>query len=182
MVFRNVDDVHFSVLSLQVFRPSGCEKQSTFSFQNYTPCSLREKNSNYSTICNKRRCKHKQNSTKPTIGEEKILLPHLTMEVISKPKAIRNLFLYTIVYLIWFLMPIVYLICICIFLLRFSKVLILPSLFCWGRGHIPGCKFHSNPHYIVITLHAMYNTPRKGLLFLYIMPLKNINNRTNTIN
>jgi hypothetical protein len=60
LVFRHVDDVHFAV---QVFGPSGCEKQSAFSFQNYTSCCFRKRNLNLSTICNKKRCEHRQNST-----------------------------------------------------------------------------------------------------------------------
>lgn len=117
LVFRHVDDAHFTV---QIFGPSGCEKLSTFSFQNYTSCCFREKNLNLSTICNKKRCEHRQNSTTasvsymgepyicenkascceknyPTIctctGEEKISSPHFTLSGINSAESnlLRNL-------------------------------------------------------------------------------------------
>jgi hypothetical protein len=48
---------------VKVFGPSGCEKQSSFSFQNYTSCYFRKRNLSLSTICNKKMSEHKQNST-----------------------------------------------------------------------------------------------------------------------
>jgi hypothetical protein len=65
LVFRHMGDVHFAV---QVFGPSGCEKQSAFSFQNYTSCSFRKGNLNLSTICDKKRSEHQHNSTTASVS------------------------------------------------------------------------------------------------------------------
>lgn len=60
LVFRHVGNVHFAV---KIFGPSGGEKQSAISFQNYTSSSFRTRNLNLSTTCNEKRCQDRENST-----------------------------------------------------------------------------------------------------------------------
>lgn len=69
LVFRHVANVHFAV---KIFGPSGCEKQSAISFQNYTSSSFRKRNLNLSTTCNKKRYQQRENST--TTGSVSVLM------------------------------------------------------------------------------------------------------------
>ena len=89
--FKHVDDVHFIV---QIFGPSGCEKLSTFSFQNYTSCCFRAKNLNLSTICNKKRCEHRQNFTTVSVSLAWESLTYVKIKLVLVKKIPNDMYMY----------------------------------------------------------------------------------------